>query len=341
MEKELSNLRKAMNSSTHKGIHFTEIQRKKIRSSLDQQEKYKIRKPTIYIYGITTLAVALFALLFYTGFLANLDNDGVNLESNDTPSSEWKVRDEYSRNSKVLFSVYPDPNLSADIPYDYLFSFNEPFAAYKGKEIEIYATHKETGKRINVLPSKTITEPSTGYPSLGRFTTTLKVPESGLWKYEVFFNKKLYGDVVLSVEASTPENLPATIPVFVQTSDFEKIEWNRQAVDLGNNIIGNENKSGVIGADMPSININQKWMWHLWGIKNPNATDLTAVGFHKKTGTVHQIVTRGWTIGLGGENNGADAHAVSSVNIPTAGEWAVLLYVNEELFDILVYNIDE
>ncbi|MGE7186853.1 hypothetical protein ACQKKK_23680 [Peribacillus sp. NPDC006672] len=51
---------------------------------------------------------------------------------------------------------------------------------------------------------------------------------------------------------------------------------------------------------MPSINITQKWMWHLWVIENPKETNLTVVGFHKETGTVKQILITGWTIGLGG-----------------------------------------
>jgi hypothetical protein len=332
MEKELNNLRKAMNSSTHKGIHFTEIQKKKIRASLHQQEINVIRKPNLYIYFITTLAASLFVLLFYTDLLANLSsNDGVNQGSKQTLESEWKVRNEYSRNGKVLFSVFPDPNLSAGKPFGYMFSFKEPFVTYKGKEIEIYAIHKETGERINVLPSEKVTDPSPGYSNLGRFTTSLIVPEGGIWKYEVFFDKKFYGDVVLSV---------GDIPIFVQTIDLEMINWNRKAVNLSNNILGNENKSGVIGADMPSININQKWMWHLWGIENPKETELTVVGFHRETGTIHQILTTGWSIGLGGENNGADAHTPSSVNIPTAGEWAILLYVDGKLFDVLVYNIN-
>jgi hypothetical protein len=332
MEKELNNLRKAMNSSTHKGIHFTEIQKKKIRASLHQQEINVIRKPNLYIYFITTLAASLFVLLFYTDLLANLSsNDGGNQGSKQTLESEWKVRNEYSRNGKVLFSVFPDPNLSAGKPFGYMFSFKEPFVTYEGKEIEIYAIHKETGERINVLPSEKVTDPSPGYSSLGRFTTSLIVPKGGLWKYEVFFDKKFYGDVVLSV---------GDTPAFVQTSDLEMINWNRKAVNLSNNILGNENKSGVIGADMPSININQKWMWHLWGIENPKETELTVVGFHRETGTIHQIITTGWSIGLGGENNGADAHTPSSVNIPTAGEWAILLYVDGKLFDVLVYNIN-
>jgi hypothetical protein len=338
MEKELSNLRKAMNSSTHKGLHFSNIQKKKIRVSLHQQEINVIRKPNLYIYFITTLAASLFVLLFYTDLLANLSsNDGVNQGAKQTLESEWKVRNEYSKNGKVLFSVYPDPILSAGKQFGYMLSFKEPFDTYGGKEIEIYAMHKETGERINLLPSKKITEPSSGYSSLDRFTTTLIVPKGGLWKYQVYLNDKFYGDVVLSVGEET--FLPLNIPNFVQTSDFEKIDWNRRAVYLDNNILGNENKSGVIGADIPSININQKWMWHLWGIEN-SITELTVVGFHKETGTVHQILTTGWSIGLGGENNGADAHAPSSVNIPTAGEWAILLYVDEKLFDVLVYNIN-
>ncbi|MEH7246169.1 hypothetical protein V7114_05165 [Neobacillus niacini] len=328
MEKELSNLRKAMNSSTHKGVHFTEIQKKKIRASLHQQEINGSRKPNLSIYFITALAASLFVILFYTDLLANLSShEGVKQGTKQTLESEWKVRNEYARKGQVLFSVSPDPNLTAGKPFGYMFSFKEPFVAYKGKEIEIYA-HKETGERINVLPPKKITEPSPGYSSLGRFTTSLMVPESGLWKYEVFLDKKLYGDVVLSV---------GDVPNFVKTMDFEMIDWNRKAVNLGNNIIGNENKSGVIGADMPSINSNQKWMWHLWGTENP--TQLTVVGFHRETETVHQILTTGWSIGLGGENNGADAHTPSSVNIPTAGEWAILLYVDEKLFDVLIYNI--
>ncbi|MFD1929014.1 DUF4871 domain-containing protein [Sporosarcina siberiensis] len=135
-------------------------------------------------------------------------------------------------------------------------------------------------------------------------------------------------------------NLPGDIPEFVKESDFEKIDWDKKAVTFNDNIMGNENKSGVIGADMPSLS-GQKWMWHLWGIENPVATKLTVVGLHKETGTVHQILTTGWTINLAGENNGADAHVPSSVKIPKAGEWALLIYTDEKLFDQLVYEINE
>src|SRR5690625_4355233 len=114
--------------------------------------------------------------------------------------------------------------------------------------------------------------------------------------------------------------LPENIPEFVTKDHFETINWERKAVEFGDrNVIGNENKSGVIGADSPSIN-GQKWMWHLWGIDNPENTKLTIVGFHKESRTVHQILIDGWTTILSGPNNNADGHTPSSVKIPKSGE---------------------
>jgi hypothetical protein len=133
--------------------------------------------------------------------------------------------------------------------------------------------------------------------------------------------------------------LPEDIPEFVQVSDFKKIDWERKAVRFGDRgrIIGNENNSGVIGADMPSLDI-QKWMWHLWGVERAK---LTIVGFHKETATVHKILKGGWMGYASGAINGASAHMPSHVKIPKPGEWAILLYTDEILFDTLVYEITE
>ncbi|MFJ6209074.1 hypothetical protein [Lysinibacillus sp. NPDC092081] len=135
--------------------------------------------------------------------------------------------------------------------------------------------------------------------------------------------------------------LPNDLPDFVQENDFTSIDWNKKAVEFGERgIIGNEDKSGVIGSNMPSLN-TQKWMWHLWGIEEGRDTKLTIVGYHKDSKTVYPILVDGWTIGLGGPVNGADAHTPSSVKIPKPGEWAVLLYTNGSYFDTLIYDINE
>ncbi|MFJ8518500.1 hypothetical protein [Lysinibacillus xylanilyticus] len=135
--------------------------------------------------------------------------------------------------------------------------------------------------------------------------------------------------------------LPNDLPNFVQESDFTSIDWDKKAVEFGDRgIVGNANKSGVIGVNMPSLS-TQKWMWHLWGIEEGRDTELTIVGYHKDSNTVHPILVDGWTIGLGGPVNGADAHTPSSVKIRKPGEWAILLYVNESYFDTLIYDINE
>ncbi|RBP89973.1 hypothetical protein DFO70_11079 [Cytobacillus firmus] len=340
MESKLKQLRRVMDSTTHKGDHFTEFQKMNIRKAVHTDRRVKPNKPNKFvIFAISTFAYCLLAFFVSTEIFVSHDPEKINGSLNN----EWEIRHEYKVNQNIKFSILPDPYLKAGTPYGYIFSFAEPFDTYKGKELSISALHKETGERIQVLPHQEITEPSSGYPSLQRFTTTFTVPYEGLWKYEVYLDGKAYGDVVVSVAEKAkdaPITLPEDIPDFVQESDFDTIDWERKAVEFGDRgIIGNENKSGVIGAGMPSLN-GQKWMWHLWGVED---ADLTIVGFHKESQTVHQILTNGmgWTIRAYGPNNGADAHTPSSVKIPKKGEWAILLYVDGELFDQLIYDINE
>lgn len=134
--------------------------------------------------------------------------------------------------------------------------------------------------------------------------------------------------------------IPDTAPDFIQKSDFKKIDWQKKAVEFGEyGVIGNENKSGVIGADMPSLD-RQKWMWHLWDV--PPNEELTIVGFHKETQKVYPLLLEdSWSLILSGPNNGADSHSPSSVKIPEKGEWAIFLYIDDKLFDTLIYEINE
>ncbi|NLP52106.1 hypothetical protein HC179_15485 [Bacillus sp. RO1] len=343
MENKLKQLRKAMDSTTHKGIHFTEFKKNNIRKAILTDGKGKPNSPNkLAVFLISTFAICLLAFFVSTEFLIRQNNEKIN--GGPGAPDMWEIRHEYKENQNILFSIFPDPELEAGKPYGYIFNFAEPFKTYKGKELSISALNKETGERVQVLSPQKIIEPSSGYSSLQRFTVTFQVPYGGIWKYQVYLDGKAYGDVAVSVDEKAKDGsiiLPEEIPNFVEVSNFEKVDWDKKAVTFNDNIIGNENKSGVIGADMPSININQKWMWHLWGVENPRETELTVVGFHRYTGTVHQIITTGWTIGLGGGNNGANAHAPSSVNIPKSGEWAILLYTDGKLFDILVYEINE
>ncbi len=84
-------------------------------------------------------------------------------------------------------------------------------------------------------------------------------------KYLIFFLVMVL--MGLFISGCTEEKkvaLPDSLPEFVLESDFDMIDWDREAVEF-EGMIGNQNIVGVIGADMPSLD-GQKWMWHLWGI---------------------------------------------------------------------------
>ncbi|MGM7721677.1 hypothetical protein [Metabacillus sp. Hm71] len=338
MESKLKQLRKTMDSTTHKGVHFTEFQKNNIRKAVLTDIKEKSNRPNkSVIFVISTFAICLLAFFVSTEMLIMQNNEKIN--GGPSALNMWEERHEYKEKQNLIFSIFLDPELKAGTPYGYIFSFKEPFDTFKGKELSISAVHKETGERIQVLSPKKIIKPSTGYSSLQRFTVTFQVPFGGLWMYEVYLDGKAYGDVVVRVFEKAEEiavTLPEDIPDYVQKSHFEKINWNRKATTFGN-IIGNENQSGIIGADMPSLT-GQKWMWHLW---STDASELTVVGFHRDSRTVHSVLKNGWTIDLGGENNGADVHAPSTVTIPERGEWAFLLYADRELFDVIVLKINK
>jgi hypothetical protein len=336
MESKLNQLKKAMDSTTHKGQHFTEFQKNKIRRSLhDDFHKKKNRPNPFVVFVVTAFAICLGVFFILTELKIHPDTDQINGIS----KTSWDIRHEFKKGGKIIFSIFPDPDLQERKTYGYIFNFTEPFNKYEGKKLSISAIHKETGERTQLLAPQKITEPSSGYSSLQRFTASFHVPDSGIWKYEVYLDGSFYGDVIVKVyENEMRYSLPDDLPDFVKEKDFENINWNRKAAVFGRNLIGNEDKSGIIGADMPSLT-TQKWMWHLWGT---DASELTVVGFHKKSKTVHPILNNGyiWTIDLGGENNGADVHTPSAVTIPEKGEWAFLLYTDEKLFDVIVLEID-
>ncbi|MGF2617433.1 hypothetical protein FZC84_15080 [Rossellomorea vietnamensis] len=336
MNDKLENLKKAMDATTHEGSHFTESQKQRVRSAIHSDERNLAPKPAGFmIFSLSAAAIAIMLLLFSTHVMPNLDD---NQSSNPAASKDWEISDQFVQNHKEKFRVFPEQGLTAGKPSGYLFSFQEPFDVYKGKELTIDALNKETSEKISVV-SKIIKEPSPGYSSLQRFTANFEIPYGGLWKYEVKLNGEYYGDVVLSVNEEIGIEMPEDIPEFVKKEDLETIDWNRKAVNFDRGIIGNENKSGVIGMDMPSLT-PQKWMWHLWGNKS---SEFTVAGFHRGSQTVHPILDNGWkwTMQLGSAVNGADAHVPSSVTIPKGGEWAFLLYDGDKLFDVLVYEIEK
>lgn len=92
MERELENLRKAMDASTHKGIRFTHIQKEKIRESLRHEAIETKTKPAIHFYFVAAFAISLFVMLFSQDLAGHL-----SLKNNSHMTSEETIQDKTTK----------------------------------------------------------------------------------------------------------------------------------------------------------------------------------------------------------------------------------------------------
>ncbi|WP_456276319.1 hypothetical protein [Bacillus sp. AK128] len=227
VNEKLTNLRNAMDSSTHKGRHFTDIQKAKIKHVIQAKEIVRPSKLKNYLlFAITPITIA-FAAFMLT---VELTKPPVNPEPSQGGTSpgmieqDWEPRNQFVKDGEVLFTIFPDPALTATTKksYGYMVSFTEPFETFEGKTMAIYATHKDTGMQITIRPPKLITESSPGYDSLQRFTFEANTPLSGYWKYKVVLDGEVYGDVILYI----PENQEEEAPEYLLDPNLELVDYN-------------------------------------------------------------------------------------------------------------------
>lgn len=134
------------------------------------------------------------------------------------------------------------------------------------------------------------------------------------------------------------------LPEYVSEKTFNQINWENVSVKFNSTsdteLIGTKGKLGIIGPELIPKK-TEKWMWHFWGIDNGK---LTLVGYNQKTSTFCPVFSDGtWSrdnIG-GGKLNGDDASMPSNVSLPESGSWALLVYVDEKLFDTLIIDVKE
>jgi hypothetical protein len=138
------------------------------------------------------------------------------------------------------------------------------------------------------------------------------------------------------------QNESNDIPSFVKEADFKQIDWDKMVTKIGSNgnsdILGNPNKVGYIGPDLLTKKID-KWLWHFFG---KTQGKLTVVAYHQETSTKAPVLKSGYTTEFsGGALYGADATMPSNVSLPAPGKWALLVYIDEELFDTLLISVKE
>ncbi|MFD1359737.1 DUF4871 domain-containing protein [Fictibacillus halophilus] len=131
-------------------------------------------------------------------------------------------------------------------------------------------------------------------------------------------------------------------PSFVSDDDIKNIDWDNTISKIGTNgnsdIFGNPNKVGYVGPDLQAKK-KDKWLWHFFGKAEG---ELTVVAYHQETSMKEPLLTSGYTRDFsGGAMNGADATMPSNVSLPSSGKWALLVYIDEQLFDTLVINVKD
>ncbi|MDR7072868.1 DUF4871 domain-containing protein [Fictibacillus barbaricus] len=128
----------------------------------------------------------------------------------------------------------------------------------------------------------------------------------------------------------------------VSEADLKNIEWEKTVTKIGTNgnsdIFGNLNKVGYVGPNLHAKKVD-KWLWHFFGKAEGK---LTVVAYHQETLMKKPLLTSGYTRDFsGGAMNGADATMPSNVSLPSSGKWALLVYIDEQLFDTLVISVKE
>jgi hypothetical protein len=282
-------------------LHFTEALKSQIRQKTKRKSKSRL--------GISVILLAAAALSSIFLYLNIIDEKTMN----PGPTHE---RTAYYNNGELLFQVFPEPDLQAGIPSGYIFQFSEPFAKYQGKELLIHATHIHTGQQVIAVPSVQITEPSSGYTDLERFTASFALPLGGLWKLEVELGGESYGDVILSVGD----------PAWELSSLFKSENyWLR----------GKERNVGFIDPGFIAGKSN-KYLWHLWDAEQELDGKFNVMAV--KQGDDHMIeVFSGPS--LGGTLNGADRSIPSSMSLPETGVWRLLPFVGGKLIDSIVIEV--
>lgn len=123
-----------------------------------------------------------------------------------------------------------------------------------------------------------------------------------------------------------------------------KHDWEESEIFYSGSysMIGVEDRLGFIYADEEVTKFYpgkvQKYMWHFWGEDEELDGELKVLGTHESGG---EPITVLGSQGIGGPNNGADAHIPSNMSLPESGMWKLDAYIGDELFGSVYVMVHE
>lgn len=306
------NWKEQMKASPFTQSHFTNALRQQVLQRTKQGRSK--RRSTLFSAVLAVTVTCSAALLFSDDIGKWLERSALlgYKTGSDLPSRPSY----YDRQGNELLTVYPEPELKAAQQAGYLFHFTAPFETFQDRTLAIYATHQHTGFRQLVAVPTVITEPSSGYTSLGRHTVSFSLPLSGMWRYEVELDGKPYANV----------DLPVQEPSWDTSPTFESGSYLMRGV---------RGKVGLIDQSLKAGS-PQKIMWHFWGTEQAldGPFEVKAVKQGKE-----RIIDLFSASGLGQSLNGADRSLPSLLTVPEPGRWRLLPYISGQLMESIVVEV--
>ncbi|WNQ10884.1 hypothetical protein MJA45_25240 [Paenibacillus aurantius] len=319
----------------NQALEKSPFQEPRFGESLKRQVRLKAgtkRRTSLPFAG--AVAVLVICLLAAGVFLALPLFKSLNQEELALEDPEWKVRSEYSVQGETLFTVFPDPGLSTGKNYGYRIRFTAPFEAFRDKTIAIQAYHLKSGTRLNVLPARTITEPTAGHSSLEGFTAEWDLPLSGKWKLEIEVEGAKYGDAVVTV-ADSPWTLSPTFDLPYTGNDGMAHHYVLAGEEgrLGLLVGPYASQEGIQDRQPFAVGRSNKALWYFWGTDEELKGECRVVAVRMGD----SLLTPQFSVGrLGGGVLGADRTITSYLTFPKPGKWRVMVYVGDRLFGSLV-----
>ncbi|MGM0882955.1 MAG: DUF4871 domain-containing protein [Bacillota bacterium] len=286
------------------------------------------RKRTL-VYGVAVVACVLSVTLFVqNGQVGKQWSKLTGSNPSEQRPPEWvngyvagTPRNVYMQGEEKKLEAFPGGELAAGLPNGCWWNLYTPFEQLRDKRIRIEATHQESRWKQTEIPETNIGEEAMSYQDFTRISSRFSLPLAGLWKFEVYVDDSLYGDVIFNVKDGSWEKSP-----LFRSGSYE--------------MRGIEGKLGFIDPGFKAGKGN-KYMWHFWGSPEELEGNLSIKAVSQGSDEIIDIFPMIGEGGLGGPNNGADAHLPTSMTLPFPGKWRLLVYIGGQLHGSVIVNVAE
>lgn len=294
---------------------FTPEMEKHVLQGWQKQRNLPRLPRRLKVYGLIGTAVVLAAALLLMSVKLSPQQSPWNLASRGsgegTAKGTWEPHSAYVKGKKTLIEAIPGDDYEAGRASGCYWILEMPYDELQNSSVRITATNRDTGFTLTELPDTQI-DRTMGLKDSIRLGSKFGMPYAGMWRFDVFIDGQKKGDVVFDIPDSNWEIAP----------DF----------DLNNTTVtGDIMSMGYVSSGFTAGQPN-KFLWHFFAggeLKGPLRVDAVKQG----TQDVRSILESN----LGGEY--FNKTLPSTMELPEAGLWRLLVYVNDQFYDSMIVKV--